>query len=506
MEKYIVGTDIGTSVAKVILFDKNGNEVDTVSGAIQHFSSQPLYMEMDMREVYDEVCNLIIKIKDKNNLLPEQIIGIGLSGQGEGLWPIGYDGEPVGNAIMWCDARAGEIAGRFFREPEKLGRIIELSGGVLSGGSGGAVIRWILENEPERMEKIQWIGTCFDWLKFKMTGQMSLSESYTADVLDIHKMEYSDELMELYGISQVRDKFPPLNQTVNNHAPLSPHGARKLGLCEGIPVAAGPFDMSACMVGLGVIHPGTVGVVLGTSNIISYPMTSSTGDPIDGIAVTKAYVCDDHWMRMAGTMTATPNLDWAIHRLGPACGIRKSDYDKLETLMNDIPLGCDGLIYHPYLSTTGERSPFMDANARAQFTGLSLEHTAVHMLRAVYEGVGYSILDCMKMMRSYDVKEYRIGGGGAKSPFLMQMLADMTGIETVKMCGNEVGAKGAAICASVAAGIFTGIEETLNAVVKEEKRYYPNPDNTKKYEQFYNLYKIIRQDSQNFWNERSKLN
>lgn len=505
MEKYIIGTDIGTTVAKAILFDKEGREVDSHVGAIRHFSDNPLYMEMDMLEVYDEVCKLIKEIKDKNHLKPEQIVGTGLSGQGEGLWPVGFDGEPCGNAAMWCDARAGEIAAGFMADGEKLNKMMSIAGGVCTGGSGGALTRWMIENEPERFEKIQWIGTCFDWLKFKMTGEMTLGESYTADVLDVHKVEYSDELMKTYGIEAAREKLPPLKRSTDNWAPLNTDSAEKMGLTEGIPVVGGPFDMIACAVGVGAVEPGNVAIVMGTSNIIAYPMEDPSGVEVKGVAIIKPHVCEGRWMRMVGTMTCTPNFDWAIKQFGPALGVGKGEYDKVEKILEEIPIGCGGLIYHPYLSTTGERSPFMDSNARAQFTGLSLDHTTAHMLRAVYEGVGYSIMDCMDVMEQYDVKQFRVSGGGARSPFIMQMLADMTGVETVSMQGREAGAKGAAIVASVATGTFCDMKEAVDKILTIQERYTPNKENTKKYRKMYELFREIREVSAQFWCSREKL-
>lgn len=374
MEKYIIGTDIGTTVAKAILFDKNGTETDIVTGAIPHYSEQPLFMEMDMNEVYREVCRLIRILVAKNNLSREQIIAIGLSGQGVGLWPIGFDGEPVGRAMMWCDARGGEFAAAYLSDMAKLMQMISLSGGVVSGGSGSMLLKWLEKYDPARLEKIRYIGTCFDWLKFRMTGDMTLGESYTADCLDIHKMEYSDELFQLYGLEKYKNKWPPLRRTTENFAPLNARGASDLGLNEGTPVTAGPFDMPACAVGVGAIDPGCVSVVLGTSNIVCYPLADSVGTPTTGMAVTNPHVCSGRWLRMVGTMTCTPNFDWAISNLGPACGIKKGEYSKVDELLASVPLGCGGLVYHPYLSPTGERSPFMNPSARAQFTGLSLNH------------------------------------------------------------------------------------------------------------------------------------
>lgn len=351
--------------------------------------------------------------------------------------------------------------------------------------------KWIIKHDPERFEKIQWIGTCFDWLKYKMTGEMTLGESYTADLLNVHTLEYSDELFGVYGIEAAKKKIPPLKRTIENAAPLNIISTEKMGLCPGIPVVGGPFDMVACAVGVGAIDPGNVAVVLGTSNIIAYPMTDSVGEAVNGVAILKPHVCENRWIRMVGTMTCTPNFDWAINRFGPALGIEKGDYTHVEKVLNTISLGCKGLVYHPYLSTTGERCPFMNPVARAQFTGLSLEHTAAHMLRAVYEGVGYSLMDCISVLAAYPVNQFRVCGGGARSPFIMQMLADMTGIETVCMKGQQAGARGAAIIASVAAGAFQNIKEATDKILVVKESYKPNLKNKEKYQKMYQLYQAI---------------
>lgn len=197
-------------------------------------------------------------------------------------------------------------------------------------------------------------------------------------------------------------------------------------------------------------------------------------------------------------------FDWAINRFGPALGIEKGDYTHVEKVLNTISLGCKGLVYHPYLSTTGERCPFMNPVARAQFTGLSLEHTAAHMLRAVYEGVGYSLMDCISVLAAYPVNQFRVCGGGARSPFIMQMLADMTGIETVCMKGQQAGARGAAIIASVAAGVFQNIKEATDKILVVKESYKPNLKNKEKYQKMYQLYQAIQKSSMSFWSLREE--
>lgn len=506
MEKYVIGVDIGTTYAKAILFDGKGHETAVEKGKILHYSDEPRHMEMDMSEVYEEVSLLIKRLVQNNDVSKEQILALGVGGQSEGLWPVGYNGEPCGRAIMWCDSRASEISAEIMSSPENLMRIFELSGGVVTGASGSSISRWILENEPERYEKIKWIGTCFDWIKFKMTGEMTMSNTYTADLLDIRKLEYSDELMQLYKVEHLKEKLPPLRCMSKNNAPLSKEAAERMGLNPGIPVVGGPFDMIACSLGVGASEPGVVAVIMGTSNMIAYPIENPEGVQLeDGNAVKRPHACDNMWMQLTGTMTCTPNFDWAISQFGKACGIEKGEYDKLEEAMSEVPIGCEGLIYHPYLSTTGERAPFMNPYARAQFTGISLNHTAAHMLRAVYEGVIYSIYDCMQVLRRYDIQELRVAGGGGRSPFIMQMLADITGVKTVRMKGNEEGARGSALIASVAAGKFADMRTAANKILEVEREFCPNEENTKKYRKVYELYQKVRVDSEAIWAEREKM-
>lgn len=506
MEKYVIGVDIGTTYAKAILFDSKGHEVVVEKGKIAHYADKPLHMEMDMTEVYEEVSYLIKRLVENNNVTKEQILALGIGGQSEGLWPVGYDGEPCGRAIMWCDARATEISQQIMSSPERMMKIFDISGGIVTGASGSSISRWLKEHEPERYEKIQWIGTCFDWIKFKMTGEMTMSNTYTADLLDIRTLKYSDELIELYDVEHLRPKLPPLRAMSKNHAPLSKEAAEKMNLCEGIPVVGGPFDMVACSLGVGASEPGVVAVIMGTSNMIAYPVEDPEGVPTEeGNAIKRPHACDNMWMQLTGTMTCTPNFDWAIEQFGKACGVEKGEYSKLEEVMERVPIGCDGLIYHPYISPTGERAPFANPYARAQFTGISLDHTSAHMLRAVYEGVIYSIWDCMCVLRQYDIKELRVAGGGGRSPFIMQMLADITGVKTVRMKGNEEGARGSALIAGVAAGKFENMRVAANKILEVEREFHPNPENTRKYQEIYKLYKKIRLNSEEFWTYRDEI-
>lgn len=505
MEKYFIGTDIGTTYAKVILFNSKGQEADIEKGSIGHYSDKPGYMEMDMLEVYEEVCLLVKRLMEKNNLEPEQVLGLGVGGQSEGLWPVGFDGNPCGRAMIWCDTRAAEYAGRICAEPEKLAKIIEISGGPVTAASGSMIGRWMMDHEPERFENMQWFGTCFDWLKFKMTGEITMSSSYTADLLDIHKMEYSDELFRLYGVEALKAKMAPVRKMSENYAALNAESAEKMGLLAGIPVVGGPFDMLACALGVGAVDPGIVAVVLGTSNIVVYPQSQSKGLKPEGMAMERPHACDGRWTQMTGTMTCTPNFDWAISRFGKACGVEKGEYVKAEKVMEEIPIGCNGLIYHPYLSSAGERAPMVNSMARAQFTGLTLDHTDAHMLRAVYEGVLYSIYDCMQVLKTYNIKEIRVAGGGGRSPFVMQMLADISGVKTIRMKGDEEGARGSALIASVAAGKFDDMREAAIKILEVDKEYFPNPENTKKYREVYALYKKIWTDSEGFWAERENM-
>jgi len=215
------------------------------------------------------------------------------------------------------------------------------------------------------------------------------------------------------------------------------------------------------------------------------------------------------WMRMLAAMTATPNLDWFLKELGaglshPPSGAGDELYRGLEKVVDSVPPGSEGVVFHPYLFPGGERGPFVKPTARASFTGLSLNHSCKHLLRAVYEGVAFATLDCYRNM-PIDPEVVYLSGGGANSPVWCQILADCLGKPMSVPEGSQFGAKGAALNIGVAMGYYKNVEEAVRTCVKMARLYIPRPANSAIYRQLFEVYRKTAERQMDLWDLRAEI-
>lgn len=419
---------------------------------------------------------------------------------------VGEDGEAVGNAINWMDGRAMDMCIKW-QEDGTMDRIYDILGSSPYPGTYLCLCCWLAANDPARIQNAKHICMCKDWMKFKLTNDMTMDDSHN-ELADITARQISPELMELLGITQLRDKVPPIKVALENQAPLDKHIAQQLGLRAGIPVFGGPFDIIACAIGAGNINEGDACAVLGTTCMVEFSQTTANSSP-HNIGYTLMHSKPGHWMRAFGVMAGTPNLDWAISNFGhiyeqAAKENQTSVYDEIEKRISLLPPGSEGLVYHPYISPAGERSPFIKPTAKAQYFGISSHHTTDHLLRAIYEGVSYSILDCFDSFEG-NVSELRVTGGGSKSRFWCQMIADIIGIDVVVPDGNELGAKGACLVASAALGLYPSLDVAVEKCVQIKERFVPNKENHKIYQKYYKLYKSIITQLWDEWDYRAEI-
>jgi len=214
-------------------------------------------------------------------------------------------------------------------------------------------------------------------------------------------------------------------------------------------------------------------------------------------------------MRMLAALSATPNLDWFLKELGTAFTLEAREaardvYEHLDKLVDSVAAGSDGVIFHPYLFPGGERGPFVKPTARASFTGLNLNHTGRHLLRAVYEGIAFSTLDCYRNM-PIDPKIVFLSGGGANSPVWCQILADCLGKPVTVPEGSQFGAKGAALNVGIAFGAYKDAQDGVAQTVRTARHYEPNPSNTKLYHQLYEVYKQTAERQMELWDRRAEI-
>ncbi len=506
MEKYIIGLDSGTSGIKAVLFDIQGNEIYKKGFALTAIHPHENWFEEDVYEIWEKAQLCIKDITSRYD--PESISGIGITAQGDGLWMIDEEGDPVRNGCCFCDGRAAKDLDRWNQEGVTQ-KVFDIAGTRMFTGNQGCILKWMDRKENETLSKASYIMHLKDVLFCLLTGEKTTDATDQSLVfidLDTHK--YSQELFDLYGLSKYRDKYPPIMSALENKAIIKPELAKSLNLSQNTLITSGPMDVAACALGAGVTEDGHCCTIMGTAALHEMVISKPNNDNIfAGMTVT--HVAQKRWLRLMASMAGTPNLDWAIDTLAYEWKIKAEQegvdiYTYIEGQIRDIPIGSHGVIYHPYLLAGGERAPFVDFNAKANFSGITSVTSLGDLLRACYEGVAFAMLDCYSHMPQ-NVERITMCGGGAKSGFWCQMFADVVGKPVVTVEGGELGARGAAMTNGVAQGAFSSFDEAVKSIVKVKNIYYPSNENHKKYMQYYQLYKRTYELMAETWKMRQEI-
>ncbi|WP_315115885.1 FGGY-family carbohydrate kinase [uncultured Clostridium sp.] len=504
MKKYLIGVDAGTSLVKSVLFDLQGHELFVSKQKTQVLTPRQDWAEQDMYSVFQATLNTLRELVDESNISSKDVLAIGVTAQGDGCWMIDKNGDPIRNAILWSDGRAGNIINEW-QESGVSDEAYKICGSSLFPGAQNAILKWLKHNEEENLSKVAHAFYCKDWLRYKLTGVVATDESDASlPHVNIRTKTYSQELFKLYGIDDLNHLFPEIIPSTKAFAPLLKNVADFTGLMEGTPVVISPFDVISASIGVGAINDGNACSIVGTTCFNEVTMSSPDITPLN-VGMTIAHGIPNKWMRALGAMMGTPNIDWCIDNI---CALDK-EYSKnsninlfsfLEEKVQNVPVGSNGVIYHPYLSPGGERAPFVKPTARAQFTGICMDHNRYDLLRAVYEGVAMEMLDCYKHMPG-EINEVRLSGGGASSSFWCQMFSDATGKIMKVPHGSEFGAKGAIINASVAINLFSSFEDAVENMVRIERQFNPNMDNNLKYEKLYDCYRDVYKAQWDLWDK-----
>lgn len=495
-EKYLLGIDNGTTVIKAALFDLEGQEVAVGRSeevGISH--TKPGWAEQSMDEIWQATAQAIRQCLDKAGIHPKAIAGISLSGHGGGVWLLDEHGRPVRDAIIWLDGRAKPYLDRWAAD----GRLAELydeCGWALFAGIGAVTIfPWLMEHEPESLERAQVNIWSKDWVKFRLTGELNTDQTMASIAhMNYQTGQYSERVLELSGIADYGHLFPPIVPSWEIAGEVTTQAAEETGLVPGTPVACGAWDGTSSTLGSGCIRTGEVASVIGTAGVHVAVSAKPDLDPERNYSLMY-HTVPDRFIKNSLTMLAIGNLNWferefclAEREEAERRGV--SVYEVIDEEVASVPVGAGGVVYLPFLQ--GERAPFVKQEARGVFFGLGDWHKRAHLLRAIFEGVALSTRDSYECMQKGEPLETTyLTGGGSRSPVLRQILADCTGNVMKIPAGAELGAKGAAINAGVAVGIFRDHAEAVERMVRIEKEYVPDKENTEKYIQLYRFYKSL---------------
>ena len=480
--KYYIGIDVSTTSTKSLLMDQHGKVILTAAKDYPLDTPRPLWSEQEPGLWWMAAIASIRQVLEQSGIHGHSIEAIGLTGQMHSLVVLDESGEVLRPAILWNDQRTEkechEIRSRIGRE-----RLIEVTGNDALTGFTAPKILWVRNHEPAIYSQIRHILLPKDYIRYKLTDCFAIDRADGAGTLlfDIKQRDWSPEVLNALEIDPAW--LPVSHEGTQITGRVSEAAAALTGLAAGTPVVAGGGDQAAQAVGVGAVGPGIVAVTLGTSGVVF----ASTDQPLIEPGARLHAFCHSvpgKWHLMGVMLSAAGSLRWFRDTFAPGM-----HYEALTAQANDVPPGCEGLLFLPYL--TGERTPYSDPNARAAFVGLTVRHGLKHMARAVLEGVAFGLRDNFELMRQAGlapIQQVRISGGGARSALWRQILADIFQVELVTVNTTEGAAYGAALLAAVGDGTFADVKSACSATIQLTGSTAPRSN---AYEESYRLYRQL---------------
>lgn len=488
--KYLLGVDFGGGASKATLIDTNGNIV------AEHTVEYPTYYpengacEQNATDWIAALCENSKAVLSKSGIDTADILAVAIDSATHTYLPCDKDFQPIRNAVHWTDTRSRaqadamreklgeEIFAKTFHKPDTIWTLPQLA--------------WLKENEPAAFEKMRYIFFEKDYVRYYLTGVYCTDyiEAQGSMLFNCNDMQWDAELCALAGITV--DMLPPIVNPTDVIGSVTASAAEQTGLAQGTPVICGTTDTVLEVFASGAVKQGDVTVKLATAGRICV----ITDKPYpDRHLVNYAHIAEGLWYPGTATKSCAASYRWYRDTFG-------GDYKELDDGAAAVPIGCDGLIFHPYLN--GELTPYADPMLCGSFTGVRATHTKAHFTRAVLEGVAYSLVDSKLYLDSLGIPYNTVAtaiGGGTKGKLWRQMIADALGI-ALKTTQSSDSSLGSAMLAGIAVGVFADASDAVAKCVKQVDITYPNPENTEQYRKVFAAYKKIHDALAPIYGER----
>ncbi len=469
----LLGIDIGTSACKVAVFNEDGEVLVQTNQPYALYYPNPGWVEQDPQEWWEAICKGIRSVLENKKIRGASIAGIGIDGQSWSAIPVDQDGNVLYNTPIWMDTRARKIAEE---TAERVGeeRIFEVVGNAFLPSYTTPKLLWFQKEQPQVYKDAVKFLQSNSYIAMKLTGVMTqdVSQGYGLHFYDMKKGVYDETLARELGISI--DKVPelvPCHQVIGT---VTKEAAALTGLREGTPVVAGGLDAACGTLGAGVYKNGQTQEQGGQAGGMSICMDEAIAHPK---LILGAHVVPGMWLLQGGTVGGGGTLRWFKEQLASI----EESFDDLTRLAEKVPAGSDGVIFLPYMA--GERSPIWDPDAKGVFYGLSFDKTKGHMVRAVMEGVAYSLEHNLRTAAEIGVeaKELIAMGGASNSILWTQIKADVTG-KTIKVPTSDTATTlGAAMLAGIGVGIYHDFEDAVERTIVITRTQEPNKRAAKTY-------------------------
>lgn len=483
---YLLGIDVGTGGTRALILDEKGRVIASATEDHQAFVSPEIgWAEQDPSDWW-RACGLAVRnALAQAKLSSDQIACVGLSGQMHGAVLLDEQDRVVRPALIWCDVRTEKQCQELTAQVGA-DNLIQLTCNPALTNFTLTKCLWVRENEPENWRRVRSLMLPKDYVRFQLTGERAtdVADASGTLLLDVAHRCWSKAMLEMVQIDE--SLLPRLYESPEICGRVSDAGAAATGLQKGTPVVAGAGDQAAGAIGMGVVSPGTVSATIGTSGVVLAATDRPALDP-RGRVHTFCHAVPGRWIAMGVTQAAGLSLRWFRDQFG--LGGPHESYESLTAEAAGAPPGCEGLLWAPYLM--GERTPYLDPAARGMLFGLTASHTRGHVIRAILEGVAFSLRDTFTIFleMKVPVTTIRLGGGGARSPLWRQIQADIYGQPVQTVDAEEGAAYGAAILAGVGVKTWSSVDQACQAVVRVAEKITPDSRHSLVLEKAYAAYR-----------------
>ncbi|MBN1458410.1 MAG: xylulokinase [Armatimonadetes bacterium] len=492
MADYLLGIDVGTTGTKAVLTDLEGNIAARATHEYPLHTPRPGWAEQDPHDWWRATVAAIKDVLGQSGARPDEVHGLGLSGQQHGSVFLDRNGEVIREALLWCDQRTATQC-QWIHETVGFEKVVEETLNPVLTGFQAPKIVWLRDHEPELYEKLRMILLPKDYVRYRLTGEFAteVSDAAGTSLLNVAKRNWSDVMLSGLGLTQ--DMLPKVYESPVASTAVCETAAQETGLRAGLPIAGGGGDNACSAVGNGVIEEGIVAVSVGTSGTVFSPMNEPKMDPKLRVH-TFCHAVPNQWHAMGVMLMAGGSLRWfrdelCQEEIATARARGVDPYEIITEKAASAPVGSEGLIFLPYM--TGERTPHADPNARGVFMGVGLRHTKAHLARSIMEGVCYGLRDSLEILKEMELPlhEIRNTGGGSRSPFWRQMQSDVFRAPLVAMAIDEGAAFGAALLGGVAGGVWPDVPAACAATVRTNEPVQPNRRASAVYNKYYPIYR-----------------
>lgn len=466
---------------KILLVNQNGEVTLEVSKDYPLIQKKTGYSEQDPQNWVDQTVAGLSDLLMEYSGNPEDIEGISFSGQMHGLVLLDENNEVLRNAILWNDTRTTFECHEIYRKVGEK-RLLDITKNPALEGFTLPKLLWVKEHEPELYRKAAKFVLPKDYLRYKLTGELQMEYSDAAGtlLLNVSEKEWSKEICELLEIDP--NICPPLVESTDEVGTISASFADITGLSAMTRVFAGGADNACGAIGAGILEDGKTLCSIGTSGVVLSYEKSDDKD-FQGKVHYFNHGEPDAFYTMGVTLAAGYSLTWFKDVFA-----KEKSFDELLADVESVPVGSNGLLFTPYL--VGERIPHADATIRASFIGMDGSHQRKDFVRAVIEGITFSLNESIEIFRKSGKRIDTIVsiGGGAKNEAWLQIQSDTFNAKIVKLSSEQGPGMGAAMLAAYGCGWFDSLKACADVFLKEDKKFWPNKDNVSKYRKLFAIY------------------